>query len=802
MDARAKPSTNEHAWINKLYNIKLDKPSIDEFISSLIIKSNTSRKDNESNEEAFIRLYIKILANKNNTYNPPDKLLYRLKFMTLCHPSLYTQMLFNHIVQYRTAFATNNNPDKYAKYTAMIEETYEKEIKLNKDDFEYLQNVNAFLEELKTQLDSLKANENNIPCCMYLILKFGEYLTKKFSEAPFETIKHELTSYLSDLNSHPLPDLLSSQLASIISTEMLKQASAQQKIVLRDLQLGAQAFSFIVLCCKGKLPTVGSYKDFIPNTQIFIEKDLIPNTSPRKEFDALITEVKSYHLENSSIDGEPVNLGADFAKSLRRIVNTYFASYIKNDDTIAELKADCKKLLSRFNQIGEINFSQWQIIIGKLDQAIQSVVWITPLLNIELNKQSLDLFMTRLLELSEAVRTGSETSYEAFTDLFLIKNSSLFNPSDELLYRLKYLSKMHPTPFSQVLYSDAVHCRVMLKLNNNPVEAISYADLQLTRYKHLQEDYTKHSAAIDTIMDNLLRSNQKNSQHLKKATQLTEELNLGWHFFEKNNSIFDCLYVFLKFGEFLAQVFRGKSFEEIQTELRVYAFDFKDLKLPNSTSFDVAKVAYFKLFYGNNTLNKEVLTDFHNGLYGWITLFHLVEAQPDKVNDKHLNPAINFLAKDIIPNAIPRRQFSAALRQIKAHGKQLLNNNVANGSTIISVVENLKTLANNYFFSPIKLENTIIDLKQKFNEQIETIATEDCSDELKDLIKKLTLAIVSILDAGTNVMNQTFYLDNPTVSTLFKDDTHKTIPVETSIKDTTLPLTNGHSYSQPTTLNP
>lgn len=791
-------------WVTLLLNIALTKSSLHQFMLKLLEINRTLRnKTTETLEGSFLRLFITPMENKEGIFNPTDELLYRLKYLTLINPSLFSQLLYSKIIHFRALYMINKNRThklscddislssgnqelkrKYQLYSSTIDQTFQNEVRLNKDHTIHLEESKSLLNELKLQVHNLKANENNLHTSLYLMLKFGEFLRTKFRDASFEKVKRDLNAYSFGFLNDELSDMTSIYLMQQ-ACQTLPNGEHEN-----NLRLGCQGFLDLLNAPVRRFSDINNH--LLSDLRKFIITDLIPNAASRKVLEDAINDViEHFNSQPLKPQFKMPNLDRLFKKSL----NKYFTTSVKNAETKNQLKESCENILEyTANIIDLASLYQHRIVSGKLKLALLMIFWINPLLDMQLNKLSIDQFVSMLIEQSESYKNNKKIE-NSFFKLFvddLDLYGELFNPSDALLYRVKYLIMIQHSDYTESLYLAIMRCRALYMINETCDVKLSYNTIFSNPDTYLQKRYTQCLNLICQTVDKELRLNREDYAYLDKVRELTAIFNKHIDDLFKNNNLHDTFYNFINFFEMLIEKFNGKDISEIKNELVIYKYNFKYNGKPSLIPFALAKKTNMEAFYNEHKSDAD-LDNFYNGMDAFITLLDLDENEINSLAAKTTQNSLASLAKtfivhDIIPNSNPRKMLFTCISSIKVfvgEQKEIIN------SDILMRIKKLNDITKRYFLQPVKNISVIQRFKNDLDEIISEMKKVTFGSAVVDLqwmklINKMIHSIIKTIDVGTNVINTFSIYRNGSSSTLFVNSASYEKKVETAISHKTL----------------
>jgi hypothetical protein len=804
--SNGKPSEKAPTWFTQLLTLPLTKSALDNFMLQLM-------KSSQYKDEVFIRLQIDNLSEEN--FNPSDTLMYRIKYLSKIHVSPLTLLMFSKALIYYAlplinaqlkqlnkiqisykqlsdALAEQNVNNSYKQFIQILEDKYENDIKQNKIDYHYLIETQTFADALSRHLDLIKAHQKDLFASLYLTLKFGEYLKNKFNTVPENNIKDELKIFSGNFKNYEMQDVSAIAVAVQASSQLQYGEHEPELVTLQAIQLGAEGFTILLKREKSAAILEPFSNQLLLEAKHFIVTDLIPNSAQSKEISHIAMEIENYSSNFLGTLEDKKETANQLAKKLVKYADSYFLNPKKNADSFKIFNNLCRTLIGQMYKIKvETNsnaLDHLRKIIGKIELCLIHQVWINPLMKIQLNKQEIDRFVLGLLQQSDANRREEvETQSEAFMRFYiddLRANECLFKPTDQLLYRLKFITLIHPSILTFALLNEVVNSRALHLINNTRADMLKQNDLKKERYLPEQKKYVTYCDLIHETFEKQITLNEEDAKQAAKVAQLKIELYLRVDALTKIENIYDCMNQFLYFGEFLQIKFPDTSAEKILAELKIYALVFRSLrgiKPPDIDYFRIASQAKSN-FYFCMDLAGQAMTDLQNGIDGFMTLYELDIDFTLPISKPKLASAMYFIGYDLIPNAMQRQRFFQITHEMADFGDKLYqpslndatDNTTSSGAIILRLAKSLRLLVRQYYDDPNKDVPRITKLKKGFDtlmsDAVSSVSTQTPvqKEKWEDLVADAEKVMIAITSMGKAMMKKT--IDSPynsKVGTLF-----------------------------------
>jgi hypothetical protein len=398
--------------------------------------------------------------------------------------------------------------------------------------------------------------------------------------------------------------------------------------------------------------------------------------------------------------------------------------------------------------------------------------WMQRLASIPLDKISVDKFLRKLITQSKQAfnEKTDENLHAAFirTHLDTVFHLENFVPDNELLYRLQYISLMHPeSPEALTLVDGLIQMRALSVINKDRAPALSLKELE--KYPELKDQHTDFYMKMDAALKERVGSNTKDSQYLKRLDSIDKELA------KHMNALFDChgdiqknIYAFVKFGEFLQKKFQGYTPKEIAKEIKNFYIS-QNPQLPDLAAIAIVNKIYFDFSKHHKSPESKVLMkNLKCGLDGFTSAFGLrpkiAEVNASNVFEKStaiIKAGMKFLKNNLLPQTSQRHKLEQAILNIqhyadeKRHHKDHTKAAAAN-----DLASALTAAADNYFTLPAKSEDARREFKETCNaalqDAVKTMGRHR-SPQWSRLVKATGLVILTIATGGVALIGVGVY---------------------------------------------
>ncbi len=423
--------------------------------------------------------------------------------------------------------------------------------------------------------------------------------------------------------------------------------------------------------------------------------------------------------------------------------------------------------------------------------------WIEKLMSMpSLEKKHVNAFLEDMRNESEAKSNLrlDDNYHAAFVRVHIIEPFQNNPPAvtNEMLYRLKYISKMSAgAQDAAVLYDEMTTFYVLEKMNTKhntthlSIENISKDEKLYKEFRTLwdarnakDEEMLGHSIKDAKQLNEIieLRENFGDAMGFFKAEQFSSlelEPELIGEEFENRirvlneNNLGKCIYHFMQFGEFLQKKFVGYTPEEINNELKLYKAELSHNQTPDLTSFCAAQKACFELYYEENATAERtaVIESIQFGMDALLTLYgdKAKEALANKqVSSSLKNNVKGFISNDLAPNAALRHDLEKSIEAIKHYGDQKFHqrDGKKKGCAALDLARSLRQFSKDYFSAPFKKDELKSSFSNSCHEEIAK-ANQVMGRSQSALWKKITKAtlvtIAVIATAGIGLIAHALY---------------------------------------------
>jgi hypothetical protein len=417
-------------------------------------------------------------------------------------------------------------------------------------------------------------------------------------------------------------------------------------------------------------------------------------------------------------------------------------------------------------------------------------LWIDDLLHAKMDKYNLGQFMLNLIRHSE--RVGKERDldpHEAFIDLFIPQaddERGIFHPSDELLYRLKFLDKLYELESRQTktLYSGVLRHRAISMMHQS-VYANSVAaklNVELTVQSiHCNEEleiiYNAYSLRIDNEFNKLYAQNKNNPAYVCNISDTVKSIFAD--FVEYKNNIHVPIYCFVKLGEFLQQAFPEVPSKDLYKRLKVFSSELDISVITDYSAFVLTERAYKKIFRTVEKADSDDYKTLELGINAFVSILNITPQHESAMSDKELikntNIAARFIYFDLIPNTPFREKIESCIKEIEDYGnlKSASYFNHPKSEVSLDLAKKLKKLSHDYFVDPIKEEERRAAFCSACRDAVleaNAVLGQHTSPLWQRIVRKTLLVIASIMTAGLALAAKAYYSKATTGKLTFFND--------------------------------
>jgi hypothetical protein len=438
-----------------------------------------------------------------------------------------------------------------------------------------------------------------------------------------------------------------------------------------------------------------------------------------------------------------------------------------------------------------------EIQLQHIGTSVAEKAWIKDLLNLSLDKKSLQAFIRDLIIKSEvacylynatlaAVDDQSdkkpEIVQESFVRIFVPINDdekSDYNPSDDLLYRLKLLDVTFNLQYSKTLYAEILHYRAFkMMLQDTDTQAhLGETDGVLTRRvinnnPYLYEKYREISYRIDDELGLLVGQHKHDVFYRCEISDKIAEL---FKHFEKHQGDLQSLFVFLKLGETLHAEFPAATIDDFTKTLCIFTSSLDHFKINQYISFELAKVVNDNLITRVNTWNiyfgMKVFSNYLPPVY------QTPISQSPSRERVLVSAATKYIHEDLMALSHLRCRLDLAINDIILYGRKnaLIPDAKFKSDAALDLGLTLRSLSDSYFSNPDKED----ELQEKFHadcllavKNANIILGEHRTPRWKYIVGNVLLAVSAIVTLGLSLVAKRYYSKATTgYATFFNDRT-------------------------------
>jgi hypothetical protein len=427
--------------------------------------------------------------------------------------------------------------------------------------------------------------------------------------------------------------------------------------------------------------------------------------------------------------------------------------------------------------------------------------WIKDLLDLSLDKKAFKAYIQALVakcldshaQLLRVAPGGTQSQthqilHETFIELFVPFSDEEvidFNPSDDLLYRLKLLNETCETQYSRTLYSEILHYRAaaILRQDEATKALLNKTHVPLTR-KLITDDpdlyrkYHEISYQIDDVFALLVVINKHNIFY---RCEISQKITAQFVEFEKHQDGLVSVYVFLKLGELLRAEFPHALAVEVNKKLRVFTTDLPQLMITQFYSFELSKEVSDELVLQAEYSQNDALWSIY---FGKDVLFNYLQQdyrKPKPKTRKRANDlqclAADYIECDLLRHTPLRAKLDSAINEIMVYGREkaLIPGARFKSEAAFELSQKLKSLADDYFSNPDKSDG----LRENFHhdclaavQSSHLVLREHRTPRWQRIIGNVLLAVSAVVTLGLTLVAKRYYSKMTTgMPTFFKDST-------------------------------
>ncbi len=425
--------------------------------------------------------------------------------------------------------------------------------------------------------------------------------------------------------------------------------------------------------------------------------------------------------------------------------------------------------------------------------------WISDLLNLNLDKKSFKTYMNGLIakclddhaQLLKIVPGGPQKQthqilHETFIDLFVPFSDEEvvdFNPSDDLLYRLKLLSETYSTQYSRTLYAEILHYRAVTILRQDAaIKALLDETHALLTRRFINDDpdiYQKYHAISFQIDDEFALLVKRNKHNIFYRCEISNKLAALFEKFAERQENLETIFIFLKLGELLRAEFHGDLAVDINKKLRVFTSELPPLEIKQFYAFELSKNVCDQLLLMPELDQEGILWNIY---LGKDVLYDFLQLQPEDIRPTKRAPrlqvmATNYIENELLPQTPLRAKLDNAINEIILYGREhaLIPGAKFKSVAAFELSQKLRTLADDYFSKQYKS----LELKETFHheclaavQQSHLVLNQHRTPRWQRLLGNVLLAVSAVLTLGLTLAAKWHYSKMTTgMPTFFKDST-------------------------------
>jgi hypothetical protein len=420
----------------------------------------------------------------------------------------------------------------------------------------------------------------------------------------------------------------------------------------------------------------------------------------------------------------------------------------------------------------------------------QAKPWMDDLLNAKLDKENLGQFMLNLImETYRYSKLRGIDLHEAFIDLYIPKMDDehrAFHPSDELLYRLKYLDTVYDQKpaYTRALYSATLRFRAISMMRKS-VYAKSVAvkhNVELTveaidNTEALKDIYCAYVLRIDSEFIKLYERHKNNPAYV---CNISDTIKIIYDdFVEYKNNIYVPIYSFVKLGEFLQQAFPDSALKDLYKRIKVFSAELDITLITDYSAFVLTERAYKKIFRTVEKVDSDDYQTLELGINAFVSILNIAPQHETTMAKegvvKTTGMAARFLYFDVIPNTPFRQKIEGCIKEIEEYGNQKSVSYFGHpkSEVALDLAKKLKKLSHDYFIYPNKEEERRAAFCSDSRDAIleaNAILAQHSSPLWQRIMRKTLLVIISIMTAGVALAMKGYYSKSTTGRVTFFND--------------------------------
>jgi hypothetical protein len=392
--------------------------------------------------------------------------------------------------------------------------------------------------------------------------------------------------------------------------------------------------------------------------------------------------------------------------------------------------------------------------------------WMRDVMRLPLHKKAIDTFLESLAEVCKHHVTKEVNWPEAFQNLFLpfLNNSiSYFKPSDDLLYRLKFMTLVSANQMSRTLYIAMLKQRVLCGYNMSLPAPLRM--VQIAADEQLNDMFNQRMLKMDDEINAKIHNNPGIAKYIRNLEIFSGKLKEFLELFAMYQSDCGVQVVLIRLGEFLHKVLPNISDEEIKRQLSIFTWNMRQHRITEGTGITLARRAMQDLNthqMANIELNVYVeqvspiqtsVADMRMGIEGILCLVDYSKLAQDTTNEvENTGRFRDFILNDLLPNTERRKALERAISAVEKYASDKLQlNERVKSSAARDLVSGLRNEAMEYFSCPLKTPEKLAEFKEKCQAAIaeaNAVIAVHTSSDWQLVLQKLGAAILTIATGG------------------------------------------------------